>query len=123
MPIRVPPRSLLVRGPWRHAGLLQNPRGARGLGLTKNEVAHELAFPKRAVERYLACGLLKRSAASSQRLTLITYESMRDLEDCHPLKFSRVGDVLIGTGAVKIEGGLAKARKKLLASIIVSSGH
>ncbi len=107
----------------RHAAIAANPRGARGLGLTKNEVAHELAFPKRAVERYLACGLLKRSAASSQRLTLITYESMRDLEHCQPIRFSRVGDVLVGSVAIAIKGDLAKARKKLLASIIVSSGH
>lgn len=64
----------------RHAAIAANPRGVGELGLTKSEVAHELAISKRAVERYLASGRLKRTGVSSRQLTLISYESVRDLE-------------------------------------------
>jgi predicted transcriptional regulator len=63
----------------RSATIAANPRGVGGFGLTKNEAAKHLEISKRAVERYLVSGLLRRTAVSSKRLTLITYESVHEL--------------------------------------------
>jgi hypothetical protein len=56
-----------------------NPRGIGGVGWTKKNVARQLEISQRAVDGYLANGVLRRSAVSGARMTLITTESVEDL--------------------------------------------
>lgn len=56
-----------------------NPRGIGGVGWTKKNVARQLQISERAVDGYLANGVLRRSAVSGARMTLITTESVDDL--------------------------------------------
>ena len=71
----IAPESELLKS----ATIVANPRGVGGIGMTKKAAARILQISTLAVDEYLARGLLRESAVSSKRLTLITCESVDNL--------------------------------------------